>query len=183
MKPLTPELRKEIVKQWGSMFVTGMTIMTLAKAAGAEVGDDPEDSDWGKIVIGGNKHIDIWGGLQQPMRIFIKALKGGIENATEGETDITPIVDIGNYLKYKLSPPLLMANELISGRDVIGRETGTLEIGDFETPRAATVFAKNMFPIVLQSALDSHLEGESAGMTAALMAGEGLGLSIGVYDK
>jgi hypothetical protein len=178
-----PELRKEIIKQWGSMLITGMTILTLAKAAGAEVGDDVEDSDWGKIIVGGNKRIDIWGGMQQPMRILMKAIKGGVENATEGETGINPIADVGNYLKYKMSPPFMMMNELLSGRDIIGQETGTLDIGDFETPRAATVFAKNMFPIVLQSALDSYMEGESAGTTAALMAGEGLGLSIGVYDK
>jgi hypothetical protein len=178
-----PEIRKEIIKQWGSMLVTGMTILALAKAAGAEVEDDPDDSDWGKIVVGGNKHIDIWGGMQQPMRILIKTINGGIENAIEGETGINPIADVGNYLKYKLSPPLLMAAELISGEDVIGRETPTLDIGEFESPRAATVFVRNMFPIVVQSAFDSYMEGESAGTTAALMAGEGLGLSIGVYDK
>jgi hypothetical protein len=165
------------------MLLTGTTILMLAKAAGAEVGDDVEDSDWGKIVIGGNKRIDIWGGMQQPMRILFKAIKGGTENAIEGETGINPIADLGNYLKYKMSPPFMMMNELLSGKDIIGRETQTLEIGGFESPRAATVFVKNMFPIVVQSAVDAWQEGESIGTTAALMAGEGLGLSIGVYDK
>ena len=42
----------------------------LAKLAGAEVGDDPEDSDFGKIIIG-NTRIDIWGGIQQPMRLLM----------------------------------------------------------------------------------------------------------------
>jgi len=72
---------------------------------------------------------------------------------------------------------------LITGEDIIGRETVRGAIGGCELPKAATVFLKNMTPIVFQSAFDSYMEGEEIGMTAALMAGEGLGLSIGVYDK
>jgi hypothetical protein len=177
-----PELRGEIVKQWAGMFGTGMTILALAEAMGAEVEDDPEDSDWGKIVIGGNKHIDIWGGLQQPMRILAKAIKGGAERAMDGETDIDPIDDIARFLRYKLSPPLTMLQELAVGTDIIGRETDD-EFAGVEMPKAAVVLIKNMTPLVLQSAVEAVEEGETITTAGVLAAGEGLGLSIGVYDK
>jgi hypothetical protein len=150
--------------------------------AGADIEDDPDDSDWGKIVIN-NKHIDIWGGMQQPMRILAKAIKGGTERIREGETDVNTISDIGQFLKYKLSPPIAIFNELTSGEDVIGRKTEKIEIGDIELPEIATVFVKNMTPLVIQSAVEAYQEGEDPSIVAALSLGEGLGLSIGVYDK
>jgi hypothetical protein len=178
-----PEIRGEVAKQWGSMFGTGMIILALAKANGAEVEDDPESSDWGKIVIDGDTHIDIWGGLQQPMRVLAKAVKGGAEFAMEGETDIDPISDVFRFLRYKLSPPITMAQELLTGQDIIGRERDGIEIGDLEIPRAPSVVLRNLTPLVVQSAFESWEEGKSPVEVAALAAGEGLGLSIGVYDK
>ena len=178
-----PELRKELVTQWAAYLGTGLTVLALAKLAGAEVEDDPEDSDWGKIVVGGNKHIDIWGGIQQPMRLAFKAMKGGYQQAMEGETDVNPMEDMWRFLSYKLSPPVQMVNELVSGQDVIGRETENIAIGDIELPTAATVLVKNMTPLILQSVVEATQEGESAGPITALALGEGLGLSIGVYDK
>jgi hypothetical protein len=178
-----PELRGEMVKQWGAYLGTGLSVLALAKMAGAEVGDDPEDSDFGKIIIDGNKRIDIWGGIQQPMRILAKAIKSGIDMATEGETDIDPITDIGRFLRYKLSPPMLMLNESLSGKDTIGRETEKIEVGNVEIPTPFTLFVKNMTPLVIQSAVEAYNEGETPLAVAALATGEGLGLSIGVYDK
>jgi hypothetical protein len=176
------ELRGEIIKQWAAYLGTGLTVLSLAKMAGADIEDDPDDSDWGKIVIN-NKHIDIWGGMQQPMRILAKAIKGGTERIREGETDVNTISDIGQFLKYKLSPPIVIFNELTSGEDVIGRKTEKIEIGDIELPEIATVFVKNMTPLVIQSAVEAYQEGEDPSIVAALSLGEGLGLSIGVYDK
>lgn len=185
-----PELREEMVKQWVAYLGTGMTVLALAKAAGAEVEDDPEDSDWGKIVFGGNKRIDIWGGIQQPMRLLAKTIKGGGQQIIEGETDINPIEDMWRFLSYKLSPPVQMLNELISGQDIIGRETEPFEIPDIvpfvggvEIPTPATVAVRNLSPLVIQSAVEAWREGENLPMVGALMLGEGLGLSIGVYDK
>jgi hypothetical protein len=185
-----PELREEMVKQWVAYLGTGATILALAKLAGAEVEDDPDDSDWGKIVFGGNKRIDIWGGVQQPMRLLAKNIKGATEHIVEGETDVNPIEDMWRFLSYKLSPPVLMLNELVSGQDIIGRETEAMEVPEFipmvggvEIPTPATVAVENLTPLIFQSAREAWKEGESLPMAAALMVGEGLGLSIGVYDK
>ena len=69
-----PELRAEMMRQWLAVAGTAFTVLALAKANGAEVGDDPEDSDWGKFVIG-NRRYDIFGGMVQPLRIIALALK------------------------------------------------------------------------------------------------------------
>lgn len=178
-----PELRGEIVRQWSSLLVTGMTILALAKAAGHDVGDDPEDSDWGKIVIDDKIRIDIFGGLQQPLRILAKTIKGGYQYTTSGSTKVNPIVDIGNFLKYKLSPPIMMANELITGEDVIGRDIEPIEAFGVEMPKSITTFMKNVTPLVIQSAAEAYQEELDPMVIAGLAVGEGLGLSIGVYDK
>jgi hypothetical protein len=178
-----PELRKEMTKQWASYLGTGLTVLALAKMAGAEVGDDPEDSDFGKIIIDGNKRIDIWGGVQQPMRILAKAVKGGTERLSDGETDVDTINDIGRFLRYKLSPPMLMMNEMISGKDAIGRDVESRDIGGVEIPAMADMALRNITPLVIQSAVEAYDEGEDPLTVAALATGEGLGLSIGVYDK
>lgn len=179
-----PELRGEIIKQWSAMAGTSITILALAKMAGADVDEDPDNSDWGKIVVD-NKHIDIFGGIQQPLRLVAKSIKGGGERITEGETDFDPIGDMGNFLKYKLSPPILMLGELMTGKDIIGRETEEIEVPftDIELPTEATVFAKAMAPLIIQSVVEAYQEGEDPLVIAGLALGEGLGLSIGVYDK
>lgn len=177
-----PELRAEMAGQWAAYLGTGMTILALAKANGAEVGDDPQDSDFGKIVIG-NKRIDIWGGIQQPMRILAKAISGGIEYRQEGATDVKPIEDIANFLKFKTSPTWMMIQELWTGRDVIGRELEPADVMGTEIPTEVGTIIKGMTPLVIQSAVEAYREGEDPSVILGLMAGEGLGLSVQVYEK
>jgi hypothetical protein len=124
------------------------------------------------------------------MRLLAKNIKGATEHIVEGETDVNPIEDMWRFLSYKLSPPVLMLNELVSGQDIIGRETEAMEVPEFipmvggvEIPTPATVAVENLTPLIFQSAREAWKEGESLPMAAALMVGEGLGLSIGVYDK
>lgn len=178
-----PELRKELGKQWSAMLGTGATVLALAVAAGAEVGLDPEDSDWGKIIIGGNKRIDIWGGTQQPMRLLALALKATYEKSTTGKTKINPQRAVESFLKYKQAPLVSLPNELITGRDVIGQEVRPVDIGDYEIPPWAVSTGKRFIPLIIQSAVEAYKEGEDPAVVAALATGEGLGLSIGVYDK
>jgi len=79
----------------------------------------------------------------------------------------------------------MMFNEIVSGEDVIGRKTKELEVPftDIELPTEVTVVAKNLTPLIIQSAIEAYQEGEDPSVIAGLAIGEGLGLSIGVYDK
>jgi hypothetical protein len=59
-----PLVRKEALKSLFAIAAVGNTVLQLAKMAGAEVGTDPNSSDFGKAKIG-NVRIDPWGGFQQ----------------------------------------------------------------------------------------------------------------------
>ena len=59
-----PLVRKEALKSLFAIAAFGNTILQVAKMAGAEVGSDPNSSDFGKATIG-NTRIDPWGGFAQ----------------------------------------------------------------------------------------------------------------------
>jgi len=66
---LEPTVRKEALKSLGAFVGTGMSILALAKANGAEVSTDPRSADFGKMKFG-NTRYDIWGGFQQYARLI-----------------------------------------------------------------------------------------------------------------
>ena len=170
------ELRGEIAKQWGAFLTTGLGILWLGSMAGASVGLDPDDSDWGKMVMGGNKHIDLWGGTQQPMRLLIKALKG----MATGDGD--SLKDIGRFLRYKLAPSVSLVSEQQTGKNAIGRKVEPHALG-IDMPWRAASLLNSVTPLIIQSAVEAVRAGEDPAVVAGLVLGEGLGLSIGVYDK
>tara|TARA_R110000765_G_scaffold10161_3_gene31767 strand:- start:314 stop:1159 length:846 start_codon:yes stop_codon:yes gene_type:complete len=171
-----PELRGELGKQWGALLTTGLGVLWLGSMAGASVGLDPDDSDWGKLVIGGNKHIDLWGGTQQPMRLLVKALKG----MATGDGD--SLKDIGRFLRYKLAPSVALVSEQQTGKDAIGRKVEPHALG-IDMPWRAASLLNSVTPLIIQSAVEAVRAGEDPLVVAGLVLGEGLGLSIGVYDK
>lgn len=118
-----PIVRKEIAKDIGSVAALGMTAMFLAKMAGAEVGDDPTEPDFGKIIVG-NTRYDLFAGMLQTMRLIsLPAIAAGQRvGLYELERDIDLIDSGRRFLSYKLSPTITVPTELISGRDVLGRE-------------------------------------------------------------
>ncbi len=59
-----PFVRKEALKSLFAIAAAGNTVLALAKMMGAEVGTDPNSSDFGKAIIG-NVRLDPWGGFQQ----------------------------------------------------------------------------------------------------------------------
>jgi len=63
-----PFVRKQALYSYLSTASVGMTLLYLAKQAGAEVGKDWRSSDFGKIKFGDTR-IDVWGGYQQYFRM------------------------------------------------------------------------------------------------------------------
>lgn len=80
----SPVVRKEMLKSLFTVLGSGMTMLGLAKMAGAEVGDDPTSSDFGKIKVG-NTRIDIWGGFQQYVRMAGQLWTGKYTSTTTGK--------------------------------------------------------------------------------------------------
>jgi hypothetical protein len=70
---LPPPIRLQAAKIMSQAIATNLLIATLASALGADVEDDPRSSDWGKLKFG-NLRLDTWGGLQQPLRLFLAGI-------------------------------------------------------------------------------------------------------------
>lgn len=169
---LNPETSGEIARQWGALFGTGMTVLSLAVANGLEVGTDPEDPDFGKIKYK-DSHIDVWGGLQQPMRLMARTAKAGY-NGVRGEGERTDILKaITQFVSYKLNPAVTLPFELASGKDVIGKDI---------TP--AQSFITRTTPLTLQQMMESAYEfGYTPEEVMALTLMESLGVSVQNYKS
>ena len=163
-----PELRTEVMTTWLSFLGAGMTVLTLASLAGAEVGDDPEDSDFGKIVIG-DRRWDIWAGFQQPFRLLAQAIKKGV--VPDDDVDLWRAGS--NFVKWKLSPPFGIFHEFVYGEDwVTGQDIGKGEAA-----------LQSLTPILFQTAIEAHKQELTLFEGATLTIPEFFGVSSGVYQK
>jgi hypothetical protein len=124
------EVRKMALKDMGIFIGTGMTILALCKAAGAEVEYDPRSADFGKIRIG-DLRLDIWAGFQQPIRTFVQFVTGRRKATTTGvvskiSKDVFPYdsrIDVlGSFARSKLSPSSGLVWTLIEGENILGEE-------------------------------------------------------------
>jgi len=156
------ELRGEIARQWLAMLGTGSAVLVLAGLAGAEVGDDPEDSDWGKIVIG-NVRFDIWGGLLSPMRVLAVAIKKLHPDHRDAD-----LVGVGlRFLQYKLAPPFSLTHGLLYKRDWVRRSK--------EVDRV-DVMLNAFTPLITQTAIDAWKSEYEALEIAVIVGAEFVGV-------
>jgi hypothetical protein len=167
-----PRVRKEIAKDYAAVVALGLTALGLAAAAGLRVGLDPRDSDFGKIRIG-NTRIDIWGGVQQPVRVLVRIFLGltdrfGLtgKELTESEKEVNPLELLGRFTAFKIAPSVSIPLELYRGKTAVGEET---------TPSETAVRA--MLPIIFE---DVHEAFRDAGLSRAALAGGSAFLGIGV---
>ena len=163
-----PRVRKEAAKVIVKFATLGATVLALAKWRGAEVETDVRSSDWGKIRIGDARY-DIWGGIQQPMRLAFRIGLSGIDRLrTEDPVrNSDPFSLIGQFVSYKFAPPITLAHTLLTGKNIIGQKESITE---------TTVNA--MLPLVIQDIRDAwELEGPKKAAVAGTAAFFGLGVS------
>jgi hypothetical protein len=77
-----PVLTKKILKAYGTRVGWKVAVLTLAKLSGAKTTDNPDDSDWGKFVIG-NNHYDIGAGGTAWERVAAKLIKATAQRLPE----------------------------------------------------------------------------------------------------
>lgn len=119
---LEPTVRKEALKSLGAFVGTGMSILALAKANGADVGTDPRSADFGKIKIG-NTRYDIWGGFQQYARVIGQLATGEkVSTITGKETTLgqgynAPTMEsiFMDFLKSKEAPIISLLTRASQG--------------------------------------------------------------------
>lgn len=129
-KPLyggTMDTRKLIAKEYGKALVGIGVIYALAMAAGAELEDDPTESDFGKIKLG-NTRMDPLGGLSQTA-VFTSRMGKGLYKTGESwvtgrprKTEFTSgeTMTAGRFLRSKLSPIAATMVNVASGETAGG---------------------------------------------------------------
>jgi hypothetical protein len=168
-----PRVRKEIAKDAVKVATTGAAALALAGWAGVEVGDDPRSADWGKIKIGDTR-IDIWGGIQQPMRVIARIGMGVTDKAGwtgkelwESQKNIDPIDIIYRFSSYKLAPSITIPKELYTGKTMVGEKV---------TPSQTAV--RTILPMFIEDVRDAYREvGTGQAISVGALTFMGVGAS------
>jgi len=126
---LDPFVRKEALKSLVTLGGVVGTVLSLAKANGAEVGSDPRSADFGKVKVGDTRY-DVMGGFQQYLRLITQLATGqhvssttGVETTVgEGYKPLTRAGIIGRFVESKLAPVPSAGLHLLKGQGYGGEE-------------------------------------------------------------
>jgi hypothetical protein len=145
-----PFVRKEALKSLFSFVGAGLTVLTLSKMMGADVGDEPRSSDFGKVKIG-NTRFDVWGGFQPLVRVAAQIISGKYISSTtgkemtlgEGYKPMTRADIVQRFAEGKLAPVPSFVVSLLKQQDSTGEPVNIpKEIG------------QRFVPMVLQDTYD-----------------------------
>lgn len=166
-------VRNAILRDFGALIGTGLSVLWLANMAGADVTLDPSDSDFGKIVIDDTR-IDIWGGLQQPVRLVLQAAVAGPQRAemVDLEKEIDPLDAAAQFVKYKLSPAVSVPLALWTGENVIGQEQG-----------AGETLVRAVTPLGVAEGVDVGVQNESVAAGLAAFGASFVGLGVQQHNN
>jgi len=166
-----PRVRKLIAKDLAKTAAFGVAVAEMAYLNGADVSLDPRDPDFGKIRFGDTR-IDIWAGLQQPMRVAFRVAlgvtdKAGVTGATltEREKDVDPFELIMRFGAYKLGPAVTLPREFWRGKTIVGEE---------RTPTESAITA--LTPLFLEDVRDAF---RAHGIKRAALVGAATILGVG----
>lgn len=193
-----PRVRAEIAKDMVAFAGAGGAALALASLAGAKVGLDPRDSDFGKIVIG-DTHIDLWAGFQQPMRLLmsigmVATDRMGItgQQLLDSEKTGDPVDMFERFLEFKASPAITIPRELFTGKSAVGdvpppmlswlREGITGKKYNEKKIAPEETLLRSVMPIVVESVADAFRK-DGAGKAALTGALEFFGAGTSTYPK
>jgi hypothetical protein len=124
-------IRKEYLRDLFGTTGVVLTVLGLAKAAGAEVGYDPRSADFGKIKIR-NTRLDIGGGLLQYIRLAAQLLtnktvdaRGHVRTLGKGYKPETRLSILGRFITSKEAPLASFASDLLRGQTWVGEKLTT----------------------------------------------------------
>ena len=169
---LDPMVRKEALKSLLTFGGTALSVLSLAKMGGAEVGIDPRNADFGKIKVN-NTRFDIGGGFQQYIRMAAQLITGehissttGVKSTVgEGYKPLTRLDIAIRFLETKETPIASFATMLLKGQTSLGKK-----------PEIPTEIANRFTPMVIQDMQDLYKERGLEGITIGIPAIFGVGL-------
>jgi hypothetical protein len=185
-------IRRQYARDLISNVTLGLTVLGLAKLAGAEVGTDPTSADFGKIKVG-NTRVDIWGGFQQYAVLLSRLWLGrktssvtGIESEFTGALDILKgdfskgsgfnpnnmLTILTDFAENKTSPNTRLALSLFRGlKDANGNKL------------SLTTEALNItVPLILQQFVEAY-EQEGLGFAIATTLPAAVGFNVATYGE
>jgi hypothetical protein len=171
---LPKEIRIKALQDLGKFVGVGLSVLGLAKLAGAQTESDPRSSDFGKIKVG-NTRYDVWGGFAQYVRFFTEMLSGETKSPATGT--VTKLngggafgrtrADVAvSFLRGKLSPIPSMAWDFAAGRNSVGQP---VTVGD----EALSHFT----PLLYNDISEAY---QSGGLPAAIPAALASTFGVGV---
>lgn len=174
-----PVVRREALLTMLS-FLGGATAITqLSKLAGAEVGDDPTSTDFGKIKFG-NTRFNLYGPYQQIAVLMARLWKGYATSSTTGKKMMlgnesnpyspTRLDLLTRYFESKEHPTLSLIFSALRGTNNIGQP--------FNAP---TETLNRFIPMVLADGYDLYKEHGSQGLLG-LIPGI-LGIPVQTYGS
>lgn len=126
---IDPTVRKLMWRDMGAYAgVMGVTLGLLAAASAAglaniDVGGDPEESDFGKVVINGKHHYDLTGGLQQYVVLAVRLAHSFIKRGRGEKLEDyqKPSEIVLRFARGKASPAASLAADIFTGQDYRGQ--------------------------------------------------------------
>lgn len=172
---ITPRARMEAYKAVGAYITTGMSVLAMAKAAGADVEADPRSSDFGKIKIGDTRY-DIWAGHQQIVVLLSKIAMQASKSPRTGKVTEFGSNDNAAYttlrfLRTKLSPPIGTLVSAGMKKNVDG------------TPFTASGAAWDMITPLIFSDMKSMYEEEGASGVLRNLVPATFGVGVNTFEK
>lgn len=169
---LDPMVRKEALKSLLTFGGTALSVLSLAKMGGAQVGIDPRSADFGKIKVG-NTRYDIGGGFQQYIRAAAQLITGehissttGVKTTVgEGYKPLTRLDIASRFIETKEAPVASFATMLLKGQTSLGKK-----------PEIPTEIANRFTPMVIQDMQDLYKERGLEGITMGIPAIFGTGV-------
>jgi hypothetical protein len=113
--------------------------------------------------------VDIWAGLQQPVRLTLQPILAGLDRTglRETEKNIDVLDASRRFLSYKLSPAVTLPAELLTGKTIVGEKRAW----DESALRAIA-------PLVIEQTVDVYRNSEDAPKTAATAAAAFVGVGV-----
>jgi hypothetical protein len=171
-----PRVAKQATRDVMAFVGTGLTILGLAKLAGADVTLNPNSTDFGKIKAG-KLHINLWGVSQPLARTISRVITGTKVDDVLGPVPTDRFNEVKRYFESGLAPEWSAIWDIIRGEEFPGKPLWRGTTSENIKRHALNRFA----PLVIQDILEvAEEEGMLIGTMMAPLSF--FGGSISAYE-